>query len=582
MQLEADASYPARRKRGFYSAVSRLRLALAVLFAVHCCTGVLQIARAAEKGAAPALIVHNAKVYMPDGWKEAVAVSNGRFVAAGANRDILPLRADSTRVIDLKGRTLLPGLHDSHSHPVLGGAKLRECTLAPGSTARQLLDTVAKCVAQSRPGEWITGGGWDMTALDAPPTRQMLDAVAADNPVMLIDSSYHSRWINSRAMKIARITRTTPNSDGGVIVRDKRGEPTGILSENAAALVEAHIPPPDPAQTVADLRAALKIMLSYGITSFVDAMTNDAASRAYETLDRSGELKQRAIGCLRYEPGAAASFEQLGYSGRRFSSDCIKVLLDGVPLTPRTASVLVPYVGLEHDAKHAHGLLIWKQEQLNALVTDADRAGFTVKLHAAGDGAVRQAVNAVLAAREANGYLGRMHSIAHVGWLGAGDAGKARKAGAVLEFSPYVWAPSANNEVVRSVVGDERMTSWYPAREAIDAGAVAIAGSDWPVVPSVNPWIGMETLVTRKAPGNTGAALAPAQAVTLKEAFDMYTTNPATAEGNRAGLGSIEVGLLADMIVTDRNPFEVPIGEVHETKVVGVFIEGEEVLPVHP
>jgi hypothetical protein len=230
---------------------------------------------------------------------------------------------------------------------------------------------------------------------------------------------------------------------------------------------------------------------------------------------------------------------------------------------------------MEHDPEHAHGLLIWKQEQLNQLLMAADRAGLQVKMHAAGDGAVRQAVNAVLSAREANGFRGRMHSAAHVGWLGDGDAAAARKAGAALEFSPYVWYTSANNEVVRGVVGDERMKGWYPVREAIDAGTVVLAGSDWPVVPSVNPWIGMQTLVTRKAPGNTGPALAPANAITLKEAFDIYTVNAATYEGQRHSLGALEVGALADMIVTDRNPFNVPISDLHNTKVLSVFINGE-------
>ena len=538
-----------------------------------------QAVSAAESSDPPTLIIHDAKVYTPSGWKEAVAVKGERIVATGANQQILALRGQRTRVIDLHGHALLPGLHDSHAHPLFGGAKLRECALAPGASARELLDTVAQCVSRARSGEWVIGGGWDMTGLSAPPTRQMLDRVAPDNPVILSDSSFHSRWINSRAMAAAGITRTTPNPDGGVIARDANGEATGIVSENATALVEAHIPQPDLALAIGDMKAALNIMLSQGITSFVDAFASEQAMQVYQALDRKNELKQRAIGCRRFDPDSVLTYEQLKYSGRRFAPDCIKLFLDGVPLTPRTASVLVPYVGLEHDPEHAYGLLLWKQEQLNAFVTLADKAGFQIKMHAAGDGAVRQAVKAVQAARDANGYRGRMHSVAHVGWLGEGDADIARRAGAALEFSPDVWYTSPNNEVVRGVVGDERMNGWYPVREAIDAHTLVLAGSDWPVA-SVNPWLGMETLVTRKAPGNEGAALAPAHAITLREAFDIYTANAATYEGRRTAVGAIEVGLSADMIVTDRNPFEVPIGEVHNTKVVGVFIGGEEVLPL--
>src|SRR6185436_5764107 len=239
--------------------------------------------------------------------------------------------------------------------------------------------------------------------------------------------------------------------------------------------------------------------LSQGITSFVDAWASERVMEVYQALDRKSELKQRVTACRRFDPDSVLTYEQLQYSGRRFASDCIKLFLDGVPLTPRTASVLVPYVGMEHDPEHAYGLLLWKQEQLNTFVTLADKAGFQVKMHAAGDGAVRQAIKAVQAAREGNGYLGRMHSVAHIGWLGEGDADIARRSGVALEFSPYVWYTSPGNEIVRGVVGDERMKGWYPVREAIDAGNVVLAGSDWPVVPSVNPWLGMETLVTRKA-----------------------------------------------------------------------------------
>jgi predicted amidohydrolase YtcJ len=548
-------------------------LALMIVF-LWCC-GAMQSA-SAQDSAPPTLIIRNAKVYTPSGWQEAVAVRNERIVAVGTTAEINKLASRSTRVVDLQGRTLLPGLHESHAHPMVAGTQWRECSLQPGANAKKLLDRVAACVARARPGQWITGGGWDMTQLSSPPTRQMLDSVAPNNPVMLMDFSYHSRWVNTQALQIAGITRATPNPDGGVILRDEQGEPSGIVSENAAALIEAHVPPPDAATSVADLRAALHTMLSFGITSLVDAAADDRVLAAYHTLDRSDELKQRVTGCKRLDADSMLSYEQVQYSGKRFMSDCIKLLLDGVPLTPRTAAVLVPYVGMEHDELHGHGLLIWKQDRLNQFLIKADKAGYQVKMHAAGDGAVRQAVTAIAATREANGYLGRMHSIAHVGWLGEGDAALARKVGAALEFSPFVWFTSPGNDVVRGVVGDERMKGWYPVREAIVAGAVVLAGSDWPVVSSVNPWLGMETLVTRKAPGNEGPPLAPAHAITLQEAFAMYTVNAATYEGKRQQVGAIEPGLLADLIVTDRNPFAVPIGDVHNTQVVQVFIDGVE------
>ncbi len=535
------------------------------------------LAATAPGAAAPGLILHNGEVYTPGGWAQAVAVVGDKITAVGGEDEIMGMRGPQTRLVDLKGRTLLPGLHDSHSHPPFAGAQHRECKLDETADMDGLVATIKTCVSGAKPGQWITGGGWGMSHLKEQPTRQILDRIAPDNPVALIDSSYHTRWVNSRALTLAGITRESKAPSGGVIDRDAQGDPTGILSEEANDLVVAKIPSPDLRQRAADLEWALGVMLDYGITSLTDAWLEPDTLAAYRQVDAAGALKQRVIGCRRYEKGMKLSYDIGLYSGPRFSADCIKIFLDGVPLTPRTASVLVPYLGMEHDAEHGRGLLLLTPSQLEDVLGQADRMGFRVKMHAAGDGAVREAVDAVLAVRARNGYLGKMHSIAHAGWIGEGDTAKARTAGAAFEFSPYVWFMTPGTQVARSVVGDARMAGWYPVRAAIDAGDVVIAGSDWPVVPSVSPWLAMETLVTRKMPGNTGPALSPANAVTLKQAFDIFTVNAAAAEGRRQVLGAIERGLQADLIVTDQNPFKVAIGDVHNTKVEQVFIAGEEV-----
>jgi len=533
--------------------------------------------QAASPSAQPTLILYDGDVYTPTGWQHAVAVEGDKIVAVGSDADILATRVPATVVVDLRGKALLPGLHDSHSHPPFAGAKQRECQLDETSDMAGLSAAISACVKRARPGEWITGGGWGMSHLKAAPDRKILDTIAPDNPVALIDSSYHSRWVNSRALALAGITRQTQPPKGGVIVRDDAGDPTGIVSEEANDLIVAKIPPATQQQIIGDLHWALGTMLENGITSLTDAWIESDVFAAYRAIDRAGTLDQRVIGCRRYQKGMKLSYEDQLASGTRFSADCLKIFLDGVPLTPRTASVLVPYVGMEKDPEHAYGLLLLTPPQLEEVLGQADRMGLRVKMHAAGDGAVREAVDAVVAVRRKNGNLGKIHSIAHVGWIGEGDTEKARAAGVALEFSPYVWFPSPGTQVARTVVGDARMAGWYPVRKALDDGDIVIAGSDWPVVPSVNPWLAMETLVTRKAPGNVGDALSPANAVTLKEAFDMFTVNAAVAEGRRQMLGAIEVGLLADLIVTDQNPFKVAIGDVHKTKVTSVYIGGRAI-----
>jgi hypothetical protein len=331
-------------------------------------------------------------------------------------------------------------------------------------------------------------------------------------------------------------------------------------------------------------------MLSHGITSLTDAGVSENSMQAYATLADQGVLKQRVRGCIMWRPGGPAASVSAAagpvaranlYRRDRFSPDCVKLVLDGVPTDGHTAAMVEPYADASlDDEERARGILMIPQETLNATLIQLDAWGFTVKMHAAGDAAVRAGLNAIAAAREANGFSGILHDVGHNSFVQMNDIERARDIGATLEMSPYIWYPNPIIPDIAKAIGPERMERWIPVKDALAAGALTVPGSDWPVVPEVNPWIGIETLVTRRAPGGAGEPLG--EPITLEQAIDMFTVNAARQMGNAHKTGRIAPGWLADVIVLDRNPFEIPITEVHQIRVAMTLIEGEIVYEAGP
>lgn len=532
------------------------------------------------------LILHNAEILTPQGWASALAVRAGVLVAVGDEDSTLSLRGAATRVIDLAGATVLPGLHDLHVHPLGAGLNQLQCNFPQGSSREVLLETVKACANTHAPGEWISGGQWDATSFGSEPMhRAMLDEVAPDNPVSLVDISGHSLWVNSKALELAGINSDSINPQGGIIERDDKGEPSGVLRESAAGLVRRSIPPASAEQTRQALQWSLDQMVTQGITSITDAGVDGAGMQAYAELADRGLLKLRVQGCMMLR-GAAFGRNENGtpqyvternlYARERFNPDCVKLALDGVPTDGHTAAMVEPYEHTEHlDADQAKGLLMLPQASLNGIVTDADSRGLTVKMHAAGDGAVRAGLDAIAAARAANGFSGLLHNVAHNSFVQMDDIRRARDIAATFEMSPYIWFPNPIIPDIDSAVGAERMLRWIPVKDAIDAGALVVAGSDWPVVPSFNPWVALETLVTRQQPGGGGAVLGAAERITLEQALELFTTNAARQLGQRDQLGRIEPGMLADLVVVDRNPLRIPVTDIHNTQVLMTLVEGE-------
>lgn len=534
------------------------------------------------------LILTHGEFYTPTGWAQAIAVKRGVILAVGDESAVTAFKAAGTRVIDLEEATVVPGLHDMHVHPLGSGLRELMCHITQGSSLQQMLDAVKDCAAKHKKGEWITGGQWEASAFGKHPMdRSLLDRVSPDNPVALHDISGHSLWANSKALELARVTAATQPPPGGVIEKNAKGEPNGVFRESAEGLILGHVPPATDEENIKALSWSVSTMLAQGITSFTDAGVDDRTMQTYAALADRGVLKQRVRGCIMWRAlsfdahqGSALNNIQSRnlYARDRFKPDCIKIVLDGVPTDGHTAAMVEPYADAMHtEEARAKGILMVPPGALKAAVTDFDRHGLTVKFHAAGDAAVRAGLDAIEAARNANGFSGLLHDVGHNSFVQMSDIARARAIGATFEMSPYIWYPNPIIPDIRKAIGEERMKRWIPVKDAIDSGALVVPGSDWAVVPSVNPWIAIETLVTRQKPGGGGEALGEAEKITLKQAFDLFTVNAARQMGNAAKTGTIEPGLLADVLVLDRNPFKIPVTDIHDTHVKMVLINGEVV-----
>jgi predicted amidohydrolase YtcJ len=309
--------------------------------------------------------------------------------------------------------------------------------------------------------------------------------------------------------------------------------------------------------------------------------------RAYDALADQHLLKTRVIGCMVYgrDAGVPGGFEKMlesraSYARERFAPSCVKIFMDGVPTDSHTAALIEPYApGPDGRVKSPErGLLIIQPPELDPLVTRLDKLGLAIKFHAVGDLASRTALDAIAMARKANGNGGPRHVVGHLTFIQPADLARAKALGATLEFSPYLWFPSPIDDDITSAVGPARIERVWPVREGIDSGALVIVGSDWSIVPSPNPWVALETLVTRRRPGDTaGSSFGPAEAITLKEAIRLFTENAARQTGSIRTLGGIAPGRSADLIILDRNPLRIPITQVHEVTVLQTYIGGEKV-----
>lgn len=539
-------------------------------------------------------VLRNGAIYTVNGaqpWAEAVAIADGRFVAVGTNDEMNALVGQDTEVTDLQGRMAMPGMFDIHIHPVDGAmAALYDCSFPFTSTVEEILEHVAGCVSEAESGEWVRGGQWavGLATLDQSIDAELLDTVAPDNPVFLMDSTVHNAWVNSLALQRLDIGPDTTDPPGGAIVRDSEGMPIGILIDDAAYNAISTLPDYSPEQYEEALAWIVAMLNRYGVTGFKDAIAEAGALRAYNALDQSGRLTARVAASLIWKRAWIQSHEDHllnieqrdSYRSERVNPDFIKIFLDGIAPS-RTAYMLEPY--LPHDAFPAgfRGEPLHDSATLAEDVINFDAQGLTVKMHAVGDGALRQGLDAIEAARAANGPSGLRHEISHAGLMHADDVGRFAELNAIPELAPILWYPVPGVvEAQTATIGRERAVFSFPIRSLVESGAAPAFGSDWPaVVPTPNPWPGIEALLTRQDPNleDPQEAKWPEQAVDLETALEIVTINGARALKVADIAGSIEVGKSADLIVLDRNLFEIPATDIADTQVLTTILEGSTI-----
>ena len=516
---------------------------------------------------------------------ETVAVAGGRIVYVGSDEGAENWIGPRTEVIDLAGRTVLPGFQDSHTHLVSGGLGLDEIQLGSLATQEEILAEIRRYAAAHPDRPWILGGGWQLPAFpQANPHKSLLDAIVPDRPVALSAADGHSVWANSRALALAHVTRETPDPPNGRIERDTAtGEPSGTLRESAAGLLTEITPDRSPEEHVAGLRQALKLASASGITSIQDASAEQGELDAYAALDRSGELTVRVTAALLAEPEKGLSQipelirRRTTYRGSRLRAETVKIFVDGV-IEARTAALLKPYLGSTDRGSTDRGRPNWEPEALNEMVTALDREGFQIHVHAIGDRAVRLALDAFEKARAGNGPRDARHQIAHLELIDPQDIPRFQRLGVIADFQP-LWAfddPYINDLTV-PVLGLERSRWLYPIGAVAKTGAVVVGGSDWPVT-SMNPLEAIQIGITRRDPAaGPGPAWLPEHIVDLHTLLAAYTIQGAFAAFHEKATGSIEVGKLADLVVLDKDLTQVPAHEIARVKVVRTFVEGARI-----
>ena len=530
-----------------------------------------------------------------DDWVEAFAVADGRIIATGALHEVEDQVGTPHETIIIDKGIVTPGLIDGHLHLSLGGTQLaHELALDPTDDAETILAKVREWTSRLKPGEWVIGGiigSGVLPMLNNVEFLEKLDEASHGHPVLLRDDTMHNRQVNTTALEAMGITADSPDPEGGTYVRDDQGRLTGALWELACAVAEgvaakSHVDPHQ--RQVKALQAALDRLAALGITTVQDAATMLPHFEGLAALEESGELDMRVIASMPIRPfiedGTVG--EELFAAGMEFESEHVKprfakFVLDGVPTTHTTA-LLNPYKcnHSSHDPNF-RGELYWTLDDLVAALRRCAELGLDAKLHATGDASVRQALDAAeIVRQDTNG--GPAMQIAHMSFISEQDLPRFAELNVAADACPFMWFPSPLTEGISDFVADETMANIWPFKDLLATGALISGGSDWPVgLPVLNPWLGIEGMVTRQAAASQSDAdyghrtVNINQAITLPQAMAAFTRESAKALGIAAETGTIEPGKSADFIALDRDIFTSGIKQVHPTQVLRRWVAGK-------
>ncbi len=526
----------------------------------------------------------NGGIYTVDaerGWAEAAAVRGNQIIAVGRNAEIEDLIGPDTRLVDLTGRMAMPGIHDSHVHPLEGGYDNIYCNLWDAASPEAVTEQLRRC-AETLDGDWLNAAGLDLGMFDVNgPDKSLLDGVAPGKYIFADGSDGHSALVNDQTLALAGFGEQTEDPHDGVIERRPGSrEPNGTVRESARDIIDKLRPPRDLRTSLRAMALAIEEMNSHGITSGNDVWVGELEMQVYKTLDERGELTLRVLGSIIdegvFEKHVGEDFERVlasraDYASRLLSFDSIKIMVDGV-FEGETGGLLYPYENTDNLGA------VYNESELPDRVKRYHDMGLRVHFHTMGDRAARVALDAIERARESGSESHRslVHTLSHLGLVDPADLPRFAELNVGASFTP-VWGYTDEWTLSLEipVIGRDRVARLYPMRSVQAAGGRVLGGSDWNYG-DLDPLLSIETAITRENPSEpSDYEVFADETVDLATMIDAYTRHGAWQLGREHELGSIEIGKLADLVVYDRNLFAIPPSEISEALVDLTIFDGE-------
>jgi predicted amidohydrolase YtcJ len=545
---------------------------LAVLVVAAAGAGLIPAQASAAAVTKASLVLTGGRIWTGDParpWASAIAVAPGGILGVGDDDEIAALAARDARRVALGGRFVMPGINDAHIHFIRGALRITQLDLNAARSLEEMQERLARFAKEHPPRSddpWIQGYGWQYTVMPGGrlPTRQDLDKVIADRPVFLAAYDGHTGWANSAALALAKVDAKTTFSGWGEIVRDARGEPTGVFKEQAQTVVSAVVPKPSHEELRAALRRGIARAAALGITSIQNAHGAPEEVELFREAAAAGELTLRVgVAQTLRPPVPPERIEAIKALAAQNATGlvrvkAVKIVVDGV-IEAHTAAMLAPY----SDEPGTRGLPGWTQEQLDETVARADRAGLQVYIHAIGDGGVRMSLDAYEKARKANGRPDSRFRIEHLETIDPADVPRFQALGVLASMMPIHADPDSNGAWT-SAIGPERSSRGFAWRLMEKAGARLAFSSDWPSTLTLDPWRGLHCAVNRTTDdGRPPGGWLPEHAISVESALRAYTSGAAYAEFEEFAKGTLAPGKAADLVVLNADPFRIESARLH-------------------
>lgn len=555
-----------------------LRRAYYCFLAAAC--AVTLIGCAQEKFEPATLVITAARVWTGDPdqpWAEAVASRDEKIIAVGSSAEIKAFIAEGTEVISVDGGMLLPGFIDAHVHFLAGGSGLASVQLRDAQTPAEFTRRISEFSKTVGKGEWILAGAWDHQNWGGElPTRDWIDVVTPDNPVWLSRLDGHMALANSLALEIAGVDADTPDIEGGAIVRDANGRPTGVLKDNAMRLVFAAQPQLSEGQVDSYAKAAMQYVASNGVTTVHDMFSDDFDSwlslATYRRLHARGDLITRVYSVMPLHQWQQLNDDVIanGRGDEWLKTGGLKSLLDG-SLGSHTAAFLEPFT----DAPDDYGFLLHSLDDVRGWVAGADAAGLQVMVHAIGDKTIRDLLDIFYDVAKDNGPRDRRFRIEHAQHIHPDDIPRFAIQDVIASMQPY--HAIDDGRWADKVIGAERAKTTYAFKSLIDSGAHVAFGSDWYVAPA-EPLAGIYAAVTRRTLDDANPdGWVPEQKISVEQALHAYTYEGAYASFEENQKGTLKVGMLADMVLLDRDLTAIPVETIRDARVLRTIVGGKVV-----